>query len=168
MAENDIIKRRHETVERMLPTVWRLCVMRLAGAESSSIEDAVQEVFLRWLESGRHFDSAEHEKAWFIRVACNVCTDIYRDRSRRAAIPLEECEYLMGSNTAEDAASEHEIIREVLALPTAYRDVIYLYCVEGYDTNEIAGILGRKPNTVRRELARGRKKLQAKLKGEEK
>ena len=66
MAENDITKQRHETVERILPTVWRLCVMRLAGAESSSIDDAVQEVFLRWLESGRHFDSTEHEKAWKI------------------------------------------------------------------------------------------------------
>ena len=37
--------------ERELPTVWRICVMRLAGFERSSIEDVVQEVFVRWLDT---------------------------------------------------------------------------------------------------------------------
>ncbi len=153
-------------VERELPTVWRICVMRLAGFEASSIDDVVQEVFVRWLDTHPDFRSIEHERAWFIRVTINLCTDVYRDASKRAAIPLEECDYLTGCHSADMSIAEHEIIREMLTLPESCRDVVYLYFVEGYNTSEIAKILGRKPNTVRRELARGREKLKTKLKGE--
>lgn len=156
----------HAIAERELPTVWRICVMRLAGFERSSIEDVVQEVFVRWLGTMPDFASLEHERAWFIRVAVNCCTDVMRDAVRRASVPLEECDYLAGGETAEDALMERELLREILSLPEACRDVVYLYYAEGYNTTEIAKILGRKPNTVRRELARGREKLREKLKGE--
>ena len=152
--------------ERELPTVWRICVLRLAGFERSSIEDVVQEVFVRWLDTQPVFASVEHEKAWFIKVACNLCADVYRDAARRASVPLDECEYLTGNSTADASVSEREILREMLSLPESCRDVVYLYFAEGYNTSEIAKILGRKPNTVRRELARGREKLQEKLKGD--
>ena len=81
-------------------------------------------------------------------------------------MPLDECEYLTGSDAADASVSEREILREMLSLPESCRDVVYLYFAEGYNTSEIAKILGRKPNTVRRELARGREKLQEKLKGD--
>lgn len=166
-ASEDARREQYRAVaERELPTVWRICVLRLAGFERSSIEDVVQEVFVRWLDMLPEFSSVEHEKAWFIKVACNLCTDVYRDASRRASVPLEECEYLTGGDAAEAMVAEREILREILSLPESCRDVVYLYYAEGYNTAEIAKILGRKPNTVRRELARGREKLKEKLKGE--
>ena len=166
-ASGDARREQYRAVaERELPTVWRICVLRLAGFERSSIEDVVQEVFVRWLDTLPEFSSVEHEKAWFIKVACNLCADVYRDASRRASVPLEECEYLTGGDEAEATVAAREILREILTLPESCRDVVYLYYAEGYDTSEIAKILGRKPNTVRRELARGREKLKEKLKGE--
>ena len=166
-ASEDARREKYRAVaERELPTVWRICVLRLAGFERSSIEDVVQEVFVRWLDTLPEFSSVEHEKAWFIKVACNLCADVYRDASRRASVPLEECEYLTGGVAAESTVAEREILREILALPESCRDVVYLYYAEGYNTAEIAKLLGRKPNTVRRELARGREKLKEKLKGE--
>ncbi len=150
---------RQQVVDRELDTVWRLCVMRLSGFERSSVEDVTQEVFLRWLDSGVEFESETHERAWFIRTTLNICTDVFRDASRHARLPLEECEYLVGSSDADDSLAEREIIREMLALPESMRDVVYLYFVLGYDTNEIAKILKRLPNTVRRQLARGREQL---------
>ncbi|UQT49307.1 sigma-70 region 4 domain-containing protein [Flavonifractor plautii] len=41
------------------------------------------------------------------------------------------------------------------ALPEKYRAVVHLCYYEGYSTEEIAALLGRKPATVRSQLARG-------------
>ena len=52
-------------------------------------------------------------------------------------------------------------------LPQKYRAVLHLYYYEGYATGEIAAILGRSPNTVRSQLARGRALLRDAWKGAE-
>ena len=45
-----------------------------------------------------------------------------------------------------------------------YRAVIHLFYYEGYQTEEIARILGRSPSTVRAQLTRARQKLRTLLK----
>ncbi len=156
---------RHRTVERQLPTVYRICVNRLSGFDSSRIEDVCQEVFVRWLSTAPAFRNAEHERAWFISVTLNLCTDVMREHSRHPTGSLEECGWMIGDPDADGVLGEREIIRQMLTLPEAYRDVLYLYFVEGYTTPEIAKILNKKANTVRRELARGREMLKKLLKG---
>ena len=49
-------------------------------------------------------------------------------------------------------------------LPGKYRAVIHLFYYEGYQTEEIARILGRSPSTVRAQLTRARQKLRTLLK----
>ena len=44
------------------------------------------------------------------------------------------------------------------------RAVIHLFYYEGYQTEEIARILGRSPSTVRAQLTRARQKLRTLLK----
>ena len=58
------------------------------------------------------------------------------------------------------------VMEAVLGLPEKYRNVIYLYHYEEYSAVEIAGILGRKENTVYTWLARARDILRDKLGGE--
>ena len=48
--------------------------------------------------------------------------------------------------------------------PGKYRAVIHLFYYEGYQTEEIARILGRSPSTVRAQLTRARQKLRTLLK----
>ena len=56
-------------------------------------------------------------------------------------------------------------VDEALAhLPGKYRAVIHLFYYEGYQTEEIARILGRSPSTVRAQLTRARQKLRTLLK----
>ena len=52
-------------------------------------------------------------------------------------------------------------------LPGKYRAVVHLFYYEGYQTEEIARILGRSPSTVRAQLTRARQKLRELLKEEE-
>ena len=46
-----------------------------------------------------------------------------------------------------------------MGMPEKYRVIIYLFYYEEYSTEEIAGLLGIPPATVRTRLARGRKRL---------
>jgi len=54
----------------------------------------------------------------------------------------------------------------VSRLPLRYRQVIHLFYHEGYQTAQIAKVLGRNESTVRSDLRRGREKLKEVLKGE--
>ena len=40
---------------------------------SADAEDAVQNVFLKFVEKGQEFHDEEHENAWFITVTKNYC-----------------------------------------------------------------------------------------------
>lgn len=156
---------KHMIADRELPVVWRICVTRLSGYDASSIEDVCQEVFVRWLKSGKEFSSPEHEKAWFIKTTLNLCADVFR-HAKKAPLPLDECEYLTGKSDADENIAASEIIRAIVSLPLSLRDAAYLYFVEGYDTNEIAKLLGKLPATVRKEISRAREKLRTVLKGD--
>ena len=60
---------------------------------------------------------------------------------------------------------EHrEMLKAVMALPTKYRMILYLYYYEGYATAEIAEFLQVPNGTVRTRLARGREQLKKILK----
>ena len=54
-----------------------------------------------------------------------------------------------------------------MALPTKYREAIFLRYYEGYEVREIAKILGRSPALVSTHLKRGKEKLKTMLGGTE-
>ena len=97
-----------------------------------------------------------------MRVTVNACGDWLRSLSRRRWIPLES---LLEEGDAPNDASR-EVMEAVLQLPEKYRRVIYLFYYEGYSAVEIAGILGKKENTVYTWLSRARAMLREKLGGE--
>ena len=138
-------------------------VYRLALAQTHSSHDAddvFQEVFLRYLRSAPVFQEEEHRKAWLLRVTVNCCKKLHGSFWRRHTVALSE------AIPARDQ-EEQELLSLLEGLPQKYRAVLHLYYYEGYDTGEIAVILGRSPNTVRSQLARGRALLRDAWKGAE-
>ena len=53
-------------------------------------EDAAQEVFLAFIRTKPEFDSAEHQKAWFLRVTMNRCKSVLRSAWHRKTQALDE------------------------------------------------------------------------------
>ena len=149
----------NRVMEAYADMVRRICFVHLKSRHDT--EDVFQNVYMKYLLHEEAFESSEHEKAWFVRVTLNACTDWLRYFARRKWVPLdvihEESEVLEG-------ASE-EILEEVLKLPEKYRNVIYLYYYEGYSAVEIAKILGRKENTIYTWLSRAKDILREKLGG---
>ena len=137
--------------------VYRLALCRL-GTKSDA-EDVYQDVFLRLFRDDTVFRDDQHLKAWLIRVTVNCCTDLHRSAWFQKNAPLEE----WSADTAPVPEDYADLWNAVAALPEELRTVIYLHYVEGYQTDEIANMIGCRPATVRTRLHRARNKLKLKL-----
>lgn len=128
----------NHALEKYADMIRRVCFYHLKN--HADTEDVFQNVFLKYMLYDGVFASAEHEKAWLLRVAINDCKDILKSFFRRNMVPLEAVQEL----EAEVADSHREVLEAVLSLPKRYKDVIYLHYFEGYTAAEIGNILGKK------------------------
>lgn len=140
--------------------VRRICFVHLKSKQDT--EDVFQDVYMKYLLYEKPFESMEHEKAWFVRVTINACTDWIRYLSRRKWVPLEMIQE--ERDVLDDTSAE--VLEAVLELPEKYRNVVYLYYYEEYSAVEIAKILGKKENTIYTWLSRAKDILRNKLGGE--
>lgn len=155
-------------VERWGDAVWRLCFARLRNRADA--EDAFQNTFFALVRACPTFESAEHEKAWLLRCACNCVTDIFRVRKRHRAVSLDDeicanaaCESNMDAETS--IVDDEELANALAHLSDAQRTVVHLYYFEGYSIQEISHITGQKPSTVQSHLHRARKALKIEMEG---
>ncbi len=150
----------NRAMEAYADMVRRICFVHLKNRHDT--EDVFQNVYMKYMLYEGAFENDGHEKAWFAKVTMNACKDWLRYLARRKWVPLE---LVSEEKEALDDTST-EVIEAVWGLPEKYRNVIYLYYYEGYSAVEIAGILGKKENTVYTWLARARDILREKLGGE--
>ena len=144
---------------RHVQTVYRVCYSHLGSAADA--EDATQSTFMKLVDHPRAFESEQHEKAWLIVCASNLCKDILKSAARTRVTTLPERE------PADPRAGEplDATLDAVLRLPEKYKDVVYLHYYEGFKTDEIARMLGEKPSTVRNRLRDARGLLKRALEG---
>ena len=116
---------------------------------------------MRLIASGKTFSSVEHEKAWLIVSASNLCKNALKHASRREE-GLEEHPEL----PSPEGAEKREVLDAILRLPDGYKTVVYLYYYEGYTTPEIAALLRCPRATVQSRLFRARKLLKRSLVGD--
>lgn len=103
-------------------------ILRLSYTYLKSTDDAqdiCQTVFLKLLQKPQAFSSPEHEKAWIIRTAVNLCKDHLKSGWRRATVALDAAEAVPAP-----AEEEGRLLSAVNLLPPKYRTVIYLYYYE--------------------------------------
>ena len=139
--------------------LFRLSYSMLQSREDA--EDVLQDVFVKILSRPFDFNSAEHERAWLVRVTLNRCHDILRKKKIRRYTPLED----IVSLPAEE--KDMSILRVVQALPSDKREVVLLRYFEDFSVQEIAEILHITPSAVKMRLARARELLKEILNYEE-
>ena len=133
-------------------TVYRVCYAYMKNPADT--EDAVQDTFVQMIRKGPVFENEEHEKAWLIRTAENVCRNVLRYWWRRHE-DIDD-HYDLQSPDHSEADS---LMQTVMALPDKYKTVVYLYYYEGYSSAEIAGMLGRPQSTIRNYMTEARRLL---------
>ena len=131
---------------------------------AADAEDATQATFMRLIDHPREFADEDHERAWLITVASNICKDVLKSaaRTRVDALP-EGVEFVDESARADASLEEDETLQAVMRLPDVYKDVVYLHYYEGRKTEEIARMLGSPPSTIRNRLRDARAKLKEML-----
>lgn len=159
--ENRFVGMDFETALRFFAdTVTRICKLHCSNEEDA--KDCFQNTFLKLFRSKDIFVTKEHMKAWLITVAIHECADVYR-QSWKKYIQLHEDmgTFLVQREDSQkyNAAYEDDTLEKVLELPAKYRRVLYLYYYEQYSIPEIANMLSVSENTVKTQMARGRKKL---------
>ncbi len=142
-------------VERYGSMVYRLAYAQLRSRHDA--DDVFQEVFLRYHRAAPSFESESHRKAWLLRVTANCAKSLAASPWRKRSVPLEDV-------YAYDQPEESGLDAALSQLPPKYRAVIHLYYYEGYSTEEIARVLGRRASTVRAQLTRARQILARLLK----
>lgn len=145
-----------EIYSRQVKTVYRVCFAYMKNVADT--EDAVSDTFMKMIRSGAGFVSEEHEKAWLIRTASNVCKDMLKSWWRKRE-KLEDFEQRQGSGPVE----VDETLQAVMALPEKYKTVVYLYYYEGYTSVEISKILLKPQSTIRNYLCEARNILRERL-----
>ena len=143
ITDHELVYRRH------VQTVYRVCYAYMRN--SAEAEDAVSETFCRMIKSAPDFEGEEHEKAWLIRVAVNVCKNMLKHWWNKRE-PLDA----HGELTTSAADDDSDVMEHIKRLPDKYKAPVYLYYCEGYKGDEIASILGVPSSTVRNWLREAR------------
>src|SRR5262249_12348509 len=149
---------------RVISLAWRL----LGNREDA--RDAAQETFLRVYKSFGRFDPAQDFNGWLYRIAVNVCRDMAR--KRRGNLYSLEAPVEAGAiaeparppdteSAGRDAPRQTDLKRALATLPEKERAAIVLRDLEGFETEEVARILGSSPTTVRSQICSARAKIKA-------
>jgi RNA polymerase sigma factor (sigma-70 family) len=125
-------------------------------------EDAVQEVFLRFVREARNLRSVENLSAWLYRVARNIAIDERRKETR-----MERRHQMKAEPEAAAPPILEEERREVAGIVTAklhglppnQRDVLILKIQEGKSYLEISEITGLTPSNIGYLIHHGLKNL---------
>jgi RNA polymerase sigma-70 factor (ECF subfamily) len=141
---------------RHVKTIYRICYTYMKNPADT--EDVVQETFIKLMKSGGAFENEEHEKAWLIRTATNLCIDNLKHWWRKRE-NLEDYENTLGT---DDFQLDYTL-EAVINLPDKYKTVVYLYYYDGYTSVEISRILSKPQSTIRNYLHEARNVLRTKL-----
>jgi RNA polymerase sigma factor (sigma-70 family) len=132
---------------------------------TAEAEDILQESFIDAFHSLNQFGNRSTFGAWLKKIVINKSINrVKRGKKNWVDVDLAHIDdYVFQDDPEVDEqafAFRVESIRQGMKqLPDGYRTVLSLYLVESYKHEEIAGMLGISPATVRTQYKRAKKKL---------
>ena len=131
--------------------IFRYVSFRVRSPEDA--EDLTDQVFLKMIEALPAYDDRGLPfAAWLYRIARNLIVDRSR-RSARDAEALSESLEARGDGSDPFAAAvgtlDREAVRTAMAsLTDEQRQVVVLRFIEGWEVDEVAQAMGRKPGAI--------------------
>ncbi len=142
--------------------------LQIVGS-STEAEDIMQESFLKAFSLLPKMKLVAGFGGWLKKIVVNKSLDVIRKRK----IYFEEVDNIRDDTVDESTIELHgesinekiiRVRRAMTELPEKYRTVLSLNLLEGFDHDEISGLLGISTSTSRAQLSRGKQKLLAILK----
>jgi RNA polymerase sigma-70 factor (ECF subfamily) len=129
-------------------------------------EDVMQDAFIKAFKNIEMYKNEVAFGAWLKRIVINQSIDQLKKNkldlvsiNEEIIVSIEDDSWHFESDISVD-----EIVSKIKTLKEKYRLVLSLYLLEGYDHQEIAGILNITENTSRTNLLRGKRILREQLK----
>ncbi|VAX00303.1 RNA polymerase sigma factor RpoE [hydrothermal vent metagenome] len=154
---------------------WMLLLAERMLGEYSLAEDAVQDAFISAFRAFTAFEGRSSVKTWLHRITVNSCLMKMRRLKQRAELSIDSNlpEFDQGNCRIEASWDHLTSVEDVLAneflstlvkknindLPEQYRNVLILRDIEGYNTNEVAKLLGISDSNAKVRLHRARAAL---------
>lgn len=140
----------------MLNTAFRIL------QNDAEAEDVLQDAFIAAFGTLDRYRGDSTFGAWLKRIVVNKSIDALK-KKKAQFVPIEEAR-LLPDNYSEPVNSKYNVPPEKVkqaidALPDGYRVVFSLYLLEGYDHQEIAGILGISESASKSQYSRAKAKL---------
>lgn len=133
---------------------------RITGREEDA-EDALQEAFISAFRNLNSYRGDAAFGAWLKRIVVNKAINVLK-KKKHELIPEDESWDVSEPEPTVDYKEELTVDRVKKAidqLPDGYRTVLSLYLLEGYDHEEISGILNISESTSKSQLNRAKNKL---------
>lgn len=145
-----------------LPRIVRACALVLL--DRGLAEEVAAEAFARlWARWGA-IKSEDHAGGYVFKTAMRLCSK--RARASRRESPVADLEPDAADEGAR-VAERVDVWRALAELSVRQRQTVVLRDWAGYETNEVATMLGIRESTARVHLARGRDALRRSLAVEE-
>ncbi len=151
--------------------VYSLCLRMTAN--TAAAEDLTQEAFLQLYRKIGTFRGESAFSTWLHRMAVNVVLMQLRKKGL-PVVPLEDTVETEEETPRKELGAldpalagsidRLQLKRAVETLPPGYRMIFLLHDVEGYEHNEIAGMVGCSIGNSKSQLHKARMKLRELLK----
>ena len=130
--------------------------------KQAEAEDAMQEAFLDAFRKIDTFRGDSTFGAWLKKIVVNKAINYARLQNKLDFIDVDDQEIPepVQEDPVETLSFKIEMIRSAIEnMPDRYRVILSLYLLEGYDHEEISGILDISYNATRTKYSRARQKL---------
>jgi RNA polymerase sigma-70 factor (ECF subfamily) len=154
MAEDELYR-------RYAARVYTLCRRYLANDEEA--EDLMQDALIQALDKIQTYTYSGEGSlcGWIKRIAVNMALN--RIKRRKMVVvsmaPWHKDNIPEPSEEEIDAIPQEKLLEWIAMLPGLRRTVFNLYCIDGYNHKEIAGMLGISEKGSAGVLAKARKQL---------
>lgn len=160
----------YDTYQAVLRTI-----ARKRGIPVDDIDDLLQETYIAYYRKYSLTWNEARKKAMLVKILKRKCIDFYRRNSYYIKVSMDneesfdETELLAQTLVKDslDSVINNETYREIreciLNMKKDWRDVSFLYFVEGFTTQEICDILDISGTVCRSRISRARKYLKSAL-----
>lgn len=161
------VKTREERLEALLAAHSERAVRiawRLVGGDAALAEDIAQDAFIRAYQGLGRFRGDADLGSWFYRIVVNEALRYHRrERTRKRVLAFIGSEPGLDTEARSDPPLQRRMKEALDALPAGERSAVVLVHLEQFTVAETAGLLGKRPGTVKSQLHRGLRKLRASL-----
>ena len=146
-------------------------VRRLTGLEAESIEDILQEAFIKIYVNLNNYDPDYSFSSWAYRITHNEAVNYLRKNKKVITVPLETedeesanlIDFLKSEIDVAEEITRKDLIRRIRKtismLPEKYREVLILRYMEDMGYREISDILRIPMGTVATTINRAKEKF---------